>query len=587
MLAIRANGFYTALMAETATYRWLKIGAFLLGVLAISGAVWWSSYRQGITQLAERGQADLSLAADRLTGQLQRFQELAVLLADHPDLTQLVFTGQKQSAPNALLQEIADKTGSLDIMVLDKNGRELAWAVSQELSLEHAQKPYFIRAMTGALGSYHVLTDQNRRAFVAAAPMFSATGPANGSVVVVVDIEGVETDWRGDRPAVFFTDDLGVVFVSNRSELALMQRDGAPHSGFITSPNAEYDSTALGRFFDHSIRQVAGQTVWTADGGPYIPQNALHLTRDLPVIGMTGEALMDVSPVARIASLQASVAAALCLAFGAMLFLATERRRTLAEANQVLEARVAARTAELQKAQSDLVQAGKLSALGEMSAGISHELNQPLMAIRSFAENAATFLDKGQPDTAAQNLGRISELARRMGRIIKNLRAFARQENEPVTDVDLVAVVEAALEMASARIHQTQTELNWSAPQNAVWVRGGDVRLQQVVMNLITNAIDAMDNTAHRQLDIDLQQANGRVILEIRDVGPGIDAPEKIFDPFYTTKEVGHSEGMGLGLSISYGLVQSFGGAIRGRNHPQGGAVFTVELDAIQQKAVA
>ncbi|WP_420863155.1 ATP-binding protein [Algirhabdus cladophorae] len=574
-------------MARTSRQRWATVTAFVLTVALLGASVWWISYRQALTQLAARGQADLSLAASRLTGQLQRFQELAVLLADHPDLTQLVFSGQPQAAPNVLLQEIVDKTGSLDILVLDRQGRELAHTASQELTLDHNEKPYFQRAMTGALGFYHVLTTQNRRAFLAAAPMFSAQGPANGSVVVVADIEGVETDWRGDRPTIFFTDDLGVVFVSNRSELALMRRDSDADGGFVASVNAEYDSAALRPFFDHRIRRLAGQNLWQAEGGPYIPRRALHLTQDLPVIGMTGEALLDLAPVVRIANLQAAVAAALFLAFGAVLFLATERRRTLADANTVLEARVAARTAELQKAQADLVQAGKLTALGQMSAGISHELNQPLMAIRSFAENAATFLDQGKADVAADNLGRISDLARRMGRIIKNLRAFARQETEPVSDVDFAEVIDAALEVTAMRVRESGTQLHWTPPPQAIWVRGGDVRLQQVVVNLITNAIDAMDGLPAKRLDLDLSAEQNVVTFSLRDYGPGIDDAEKIFDPFYTTKEVGHSEGMGLGLSISYGLIQSFGGAIRGQNHPDGGAIFTVTLQPSQAQAAA
>ncbi|HBR36747.1 MAG TPA: C4-dicarboxylate ABC transporter, partial [Sulfitobacter pontiacus] len=159
---------------------------------------------------------------------------------------------------------------------------------------------------------------------------------------------------------------------------------------------------------------------------------ALHLTRALPVVGMTGEVLLDIEGAQRLARAQAAAVAALCLAFGALLFLATERRRALSEANAALERQVAKRTAALnasntelrreatereeaqaalRRAQADLVQAGKLSALGQMSAGISHELNQPLMAIRSFAENAVQFLERDRPDRTAENLTRISQMA--------------------------------------------------------------------------------------------------------------------------------------------------------------------------------
>jgi two-component system C4-dicarboxylate transport sensor histidine kinase DctB len=305
----------------------------------------------------------------------------------------------------------------------------------------------------------------------------------------------------------------------------------------------------------------------------------------LPVIQMTGEALMDVAPARTFARLQAGAAAAICLAFGAMLFLATERRRTLADANIRLEAAVEARTAELTKAQSDLVQAGKLSALGQMSAGISHELNQPLMAIRSYAENAEAFLERGKTDIAGQNLGRIAELARRMGRIIRNLRAFAKQESEGMTDVDLASVIAAVLEITQARARAGGVDIIWDAPETPITVRGGEVRLQQVVLNLVTNAMDAMEGqTFTQRIEIDTDRSGARVDLYVRDTGPGLSEPDRIFDPFYSTKQVMSDgtgqDGMGLGLSISYGLVQSFGGIIRGRNHPAGGAVFTVTLDA-------
>ncbi len=209
------------------------------------------------------------------------------------------------------------------------------------------------------------------------------------------------------------------------------------------------------------------------------------------------------------------------------------------------------------------------------------------MAIRSFAENAEAFLAQGKTEVTGQNLARISDLARRMGRIIRNLRAFARQESEALTDVDLGAVVDGALEMAAARLRQDEIAVNWQRPATPVLVRGGEVRLQQVVLNLISNGADAMEGSIEKRLDIAISHHPGRVELTVRDTGPGIDEPEKIFDPFYTTKQVSASEGMGLGLSISYGLVQSFGGQIKGRNHADGGAVFTVELDAVGQEKAA
>jgi two-component system C4-dicarboxylate transport sensor histidine kinase DctB len=211
-----------------------------------------------------------------------------------------------------------------------------------------------------------------------------------------------------------------------------------------------------------------------------------------------------------------------------------------------------------------------------MSAGISHELNQPLMAIRSFAENGVAFIDRDRSDQAAKNLTRISDLARRMGRIIKNLRAFARQEDEPLGRVDLTGVLDAALELSDTRLERDGITLDYTRPEGAIWVRAGEVRLSQVFINLITNAADAMTETPEKRLRITVTTAE-TMMVTFQDNGPGIADPDRIFDPFYSTKEVGASEGMGLGLSISYGIVQSFGGDIRGANSDTG-AMFTVTL---------
>jgi len=573
----RAKG----LIAGTATY------AAALALLA--GGVWWYGFGAALGQLESRGRSDLALAADQLTSELQRYRELAVLMADHPVVAGLLAGEIGSEEAVGLLLAVADKTGALDIAVVHPSGRDLARA--QEVAPgNHAGQTDFERAMDGALGVEHLFSETfRRRAFTFAAPVFAPDGPVVGAVIVMADVEEVEAALRGDRPAVFFTDDRGVVFVSNRSELVFSTRTGA--SGGQLAPFVSYRET-----------QTQGLTLWQVDGGRYLPAEALHLEQALPVIGLNGEVLLDVAPARQLAFLQAAATVALCLAFGAILFHVTERRRSLAEANLELEARVTRRTQELEranrdlrhevaertdaearlkKAQADLVQAGKLSALGQMSAGISHELNQPLMAIRSFAENAEALLERGKPEVAAQNLYRISELARRMGRIIKNLRAFAKQESEPLTDVDLVAVVDAAIEMGASKISHAGVGLDWAAPSGEVMVRGGEVRLQQVILNLISNAVDAMEGAVDRRIEITLARESGRVLLSVRDTGPGIAEPEKIFDPFYTTKQIGAAEGMGLGLSISYGLVQSFGGQIRGRNHPDRGAIFTVELAAV------
>lgn len=575
--------------------RWIVLG-FILAVAALAGGVWRYGYLQALEQLARRAEADLALASDRLDTQLKVYQELAVLVSDHP-MIEAATTSADMADLSAVLLEIADKTSALDVAFANARGEVLASA-NGLTPANLSDAPYFRRAMQGALGSDHgIRAPLSRRAYFYAAPVFARSGRVDGAVIVVADVEGIEQSWPGSTPAVFFTDVNDEVFFTNRSELLFWKR---PAAGQGLVPPA-------GAARPFSADMVGSHEIWSLDWGPYLPRHALHLKRDLPVIGLTGEILVDAAPALRLAGLQAGALTAICLAFGALLFLATERRRALATANAVLESRVAERTralsatntrllrevaerqeaeAALKQAQADLVQAGKLSALGQMSAGISHELNQPLMAIRSFAENGTQYLDRGRADKAAENLARISDLARRMGRIIRNLRAFARQESEAAARVDLIGVLTSAIELTETRLQRDGVRLHFTPPDHPVWVRGGEVRLGQVFVNLITNAADAMDGAEHRDIQIELS-TEVPVTVTVRDTGPGLDLPDKVFDPFYTTKAVGASEGMGLGLSISYGIVQSFGGVIRGENAPDGGAVFTVQLEAWQEERAA
>ena len=578
--------------------RAVLLALFVAMTAAASYAVWRASVQDGLRYLHDRGAADLRLASDRLVNALVQFREVAVLTADHQEMRNLAERGAGQRAEvNEVLQRIADRSGALELLLVAPDGTVLAGPAAAPARL--AISPELARARHGATGTFHYVEPASlrrfhyvdpaslRRIFSFAAPVFGDNAQVVGALVLRVDAERVEAPGRGDPVPVWFTDAAGVAFVANRSEMVFRWMDTAQPRNTAIYPQAVPLHER-----EFVPRRIAGWEL--ATGGSYLPEIGLQVARDLPVIGMTGHALIDAGAVLRAARVQALAVAAGLLGIGAVIYALWERRRLLAQrlaveaqANAALEARVAARTAELleandrlTRAQAELVQAGKLSALGQMSAGISHELNQPLMAIRSYAENAALFLDRGRGPEAAENLSRISELARRMGRIIKNLRAFARQESEPVHDVDMVAVIAAALDLVDAKMTQHGVSIDWTPPDHPVHVRGGEVRLQQVMVNLLSNAADAMVESPERRLTIRLVGSDDRVRLTVADTGPGITEPERLFDPFYSTKAVGSAEGMGLGLSISYGLVQSFGGAISGANRPEGGAIFTVELDA-------
>lgn len=573
--------------------RLFGVMVFLALVLGLSTLVYRIGFVQALDQLSARGTADMAVASDRLVGQLQRYRDLAVFLADHPRVA-AVLAGEDADA-TAMLQGVVDRATALDVMILRRSGH-VAAAVRADRGVNMGGLPFVKRALNGALGwGDGASLPLTQRAFFHVSPVLDGNARVLGAVLVSTDLNGIDYSWRGANPAVLFTNASGRVVVSNRSELVFWQRPEG-QAGLVP-PAGETPSFSRTYWQAHEI--------WKLGWGRYLPQEALHLSRPLPVIGMTAEVLLDIAPVRRLALAQAAAVAALCLAFGAFLFLATERRRTLAAANAGLEVRVLARTAALReinydlrreaaereeaqaalrRAQADLVQAGKLGALGQMSAGISHELNQPLMAIRSFAENAVQFMEKGKPERARENLKRISDMARRMGRIIQSLRAFSRQETQPDQAVDLCETLQSALDLTRGYMRDAGVALHYTAPIHSIPVRGGEVRLAQVFVNLITNAVDAMAQSAQKALQITITQADD-ITVSLRDTGPGIEMPDKAFDPFYTTKHGGETAGMGLGLSISYGIVQSFGGQIKGRNCKDGGAEFSVTLERSKARA--
>ena len=266
-----------------------------------------------------------------------------------------------------------------------------------------------------------------------------------------------------------------------------------------------------------------------------------------------------------------------------------ERTADLTAANVQLEREIAEREAaeaELRRAQDDLIQAGKLAALGQMSAALSHEFNQPLAAIRSYADNAQLLIERNREAEACGNLRLIKDLTARMAEISKHLMTFARKPRSELRPVALAEVLDETLDFLRIRLERAGAEVAVDQPDRSLAVRAGRVRLQHVILNLVANALDAMRDNPRPRLEIAVREKDGRVAISLRDHGPGIpeDQLGRIFDPFFTTKDVG--EGLGLGLSISYNIVKDFDGSLRAENHPEGGAVFTIELPLLPAAAL-
>ncbi|NOR60883.1 MAG: hypothetical protein GQ535_00115, partial [Rhodobacteraceae bacterium] len=327
-------------------------------------AVWQLSYREALGQLSLSAQANLSLAADRLVGRLERYRMLPVVLSrDQAFLEALA--SETPERINARLRQLADLSRSLNISLVNASGiviADSAFGTAQSyLGRDLSGRPDFIRAMNGALGFTHLQErPESPRGFTFARPVMDAEGIARGAIVVKADLVNLEFLWRGDPETVFFVDENQVIFISNRSELLLMRLNNAEVD------LARYGNQPLPPFPNPAERRTFGFTIWHLANGPKSAHGALLETQPLPVIGMEAYILTDTAPVTESARLRAMLVAALMALFGALLWALYIRRSALArelalreEANTALEARVEKRTAQLKRAQDDLVQAGK------------------------------------------------------------------------------------------------------------------------------------------------------------------------------------------------------------------------------------
>jgi two-component system C4-dicarboxylate transport sensor histidine kinase DctB len=263
-----------------------------------------------------------------------------------------------------------------------------------------------------------------------------------------------------------------------------------------------------------------------------------------------------------------------------------ERTADLERVNTQIEAEIAERRLteqRLRQTQADLIQAGKLAGLGQMSAALSHELNQPLTAAKTYAETTAVLIGLGRIEEASDNVRRISALIDRMASIGRHLRNFARKPNEKLGPVSVEDVMRDTLEIVDARLKAADASLQVDLSPDLPKVKAGAVRLQQVLVNIITNAADAVEGLEDRRITVSAVRRKRKITVSIRDRGPGVPAAirDRIFDPFFTTKGVG--KGLGLGLSISYNIIKDFGGSLGITDHPQGGAVFSIELDIARE----
>lgn len=601
-------------------------GVPALAALSLLPAGWLgfgATERFFLQRAAVQGEATLRLAAAGLRGALLRYEPLPSLIADKTDIKQLLRAeggSDRVDQTNLELKRIAADVGASDIYVMDPTGVTLA-ASNFELDTSFvgrsfSYRPYFQDALNGRLGRYFALgTTSLKRGYYFASPVRAGTSII-GVVAVKVGVDDLESAWRWGDNELIVTDDNGVIFMSSRDAWlfrTLAPLDPASLEMIAASKQYPLDSLRPLQVSFEALGAEAKLMTVRASGS----SEAFVITDlDMPEAAWTIH-LLSPRAVATAQATSAFFAAALAIMVAALTAAylwqrrvrLNERLQAQREAQTQLERRVRERTADLdaankrltseirertdaerrlRKSQSDLVQAGKLAALGQMSAALSHEFNQPLAAMKSYAENANAFLDRQRTGEARENIVRISELVDRIAEISNHLRNFARKPRQRIGSASVATAAKDALQILAGRLRSTACEVHLDLPDEELLVVGGQVRLQQVLVNLIGNALDAVaPDSGPPVVTICCKRQGDRVTITVADNGRGLDEEhlDMIFDPFFTTK--GINEGLGLGLSISYNIIKDFGGSLKAANRPGQGAIFTIELNAADRTAEA
>lgn len=580
-------------------------------------------YKRGIDELSSDGTVKLELFVTYLQGVLKAYESLPELLATDANLVNALLNpaeDQRIQKLNRYLETINAISDTADTYLMDREGLTIAASNWQEehpfVGRNFSYRPYFLEAMKGQLGRYYALgTTSSKRGYYFAYPV-RRDGEILGVVVIKVNIDSVEQAWGHESESFLVTDPDGVVFITTQPDwrfhtLHPLKEDVKKQ--IIDSkryPNATLDVLAEVRENINADKQL----VYLHSEKDPLNRNHLLLTRHMIEAGWNVHIMTDTLSVKkRVAWANVMVGAALLLGYLLLLLLMQRRyrlaelslirektRRTLQRANEKLEVRVQERTHELtetnkllrreikdrqrteealKKTRNELIHAAKMAVLGQMSAGINHELNQPLAAIRSYADNGKQFLKKGRPEEALWNLEQIGELTERMAQIGVQLKLFSRKTSGQMAIVPLHGVVDGALEILRPSIRKSGVQIFINLNPENIEVKANNVLLQQVLVNLIGNAIQAVEICRKRIVTINASVEGETVILTVSDSGPGIEKVNLpyLFEPFFTTKKSG--QGLGLGLTISDRILRDMRGKIRIVEQVNEGACFEITLE--------
>jgi two-component system C4-dicarboxylate transport sensor histidine kinase DctB len=570
--------FHRALVSLSHSFR-TQVFALVTGVAMIVATI----LAIGLPLIEDRALKDVereinqvfALQQEAINGLFDKFRLLTGIVAREPDVA-FLFTAQKAGIGKVrtqqLLNKLAGLSGAANIQLADPEGVVFAQFQTEQFAPPIIAPDLQQAALEGRLGRKTLRSGNDQIAYVFSSRV-QRLGETLGTVTVYVDLQTLGTAWALINEPVFVTKSDGRLVVGN-------QLAGVLQSEMIQTYPEELTQFQLDRGSGRPIPYLARSV--------YLPLYDWHLN-----------VFERYDPVANARNQFQVIVVLAGVVLGGMLFLLIQRWHIIRlryeqerDVARELERRVVVRTEELKReyderiqaeaalrqAQLDLTQSAKLASIGQMSAALSHEYNQPIAAIRAYADNARAFLERDRSEKADENLKRITHMTDRMAKLSKTLKSFARKPGTKLRAVEVGPLMQEAIILVDPHAKAKKVELDFTLPLENIEVEGGSLRLSQVLVNLLSNAIDAAANTDKNIVFLGVDYSEKEVVLRVEDSGGGVSEEDRrsIFDPFVSQKDV--SEGLGLGLSIAYNIVHDFGGEIDVGASTLGGAAFYVKL---------
>ncbi|SKC47179.1 sensor histidine kinase [Paraburkholderia hospita] len=619
------------------TRRLLILFALVAGLVAACGLTWAITWQHGIDTLRRNAavRADRTTAALKST--LDRYESLPYLLGEHPIVQDALASPDADNVAraNQYLEDLNRRARANVAYIVTTSGRCVAasnWNQPDSfIGQEYLFRPYFVEAVKGRVGRFFGIgTTSLDPGYYISQPV-RRDGKIVGVAVVKLNLEWFQGA-DASEPLIV-TDDHGVIFLS--SVPAWKYHTVKPLTSDVIA--SIFDTRQYAR---QPIAPLPMSVVRTLEGGAQIVRigggrsGNYAAPRFLASQRMLGEPdwrLITMAPIdpvnadARYATIVTGFGyVSLCLllfywrmrrarvrevmrsrallqkAYAELNQRVAERTADLSQANEQLTKEVSERTRaeqELRAAHDELIQASKLAALGQMAAGITHELNQPLAALRGFSDNTRVFLERGDHESAKENLEAIAALTERMGKITNQLKLFVGRARPRNARAGVARALRNVLALLQKRLQGVTVEVslidegaapvrfNLDSDDPKLVAHCEDLRLEQVLINLLGNALDAVAGMPAPRIAIDVQTSQESLAIIVSDNGPGIpdDVLPRLFEPFFTTKEMG--QGLGLGLAICSSIARDCGGSLVARNNAQGGAEFMLTLRRAQAQA--